>query len=208
MLDGRLGRVPKLARRGVAYLTLAHFSRNSAATPAMGRAADEKTRLTPFGRDLVLTLQEHEIAVDLAHVNTPGVLDACTVAERPVLCTHTGVKGVCDNSRNISDEEIDAISETGGVVGIIFAPAFLSGGLLASSKVVADHIEYVADRAGVRHVAIGSDYDGWIPSIPSDQRDCRDASKVFEELERRGWYDAEIEAVRRGNALEVLSGER
>lgn len=208
MLDGELGRVEGLAERDVAYLTLTHFSKNSAATPSMGRGANENDSLTPFGRDLVLTLEEYGITVDLAHVNTPGVLDACSVASDPVLCTHTGVKGVHDHPRNISDEEIDAIAETDGVIGIIFAPVFLTGHLVADSKAVCDHVEYVVDRVGIRHVAVGSDYDGWIPSIPSDQRDCRDIGKVFAELKRRGWYDSEIDAIRGRNALELLAGER
>ncbi|MFB6375169.1 MAG: dipeptidase, partial [Bradymonadaceae bacterium] len=190
------------------YLTLAHFSSNAAATPSIGRGANESDGLTPFGRDLIITLEEYDITVDVAHVNTPGVLDACEAADQPVMCTHTGVRGGHDISRNLTDEELDAIAETDGVVGIIFAPIFLAGRLLAPSEIVADHVEYVADRIGIRHVAIGSDYDGWIPTIPSDQRDCRDVGQVYGELERRGWYEAEIEAVAGGNALEVLSGGR
>lgn len=208
ILNRRLERVGDLADRDVAYLTLTHFSANAAATPSMGRGANENDPLTPFGRDLVVTLEDHGITVDLAHVNTPGVLDACSIAEQPVICTHTGVRGVHDSPRNVTDEEIDAIAETGGVIGIIFAPKFLTGDLVATSAAVADHIEYVADRVGLEHVAIGSDYDGWIPSIPSDQRDCRDIDQVFDELQSRGWYRDEIDAIKRDNALEVLSGER
>ncbi len=208
ILNRRLERVGDLAERDVVYLTLTHFSANAAATPSMGRGANERDPLTPFGRDLVVTLEEHDIVVDLAHVNTPGVLDACSIAEHPVICSHTGVRGVHDSARNITDDEIDAIAETGGVIAIIFAPKFLTGNLVAPSAAVADHIEYVADRVGLEHVAIGSDYDGWIPSIPSDQRDCRDIDQVFSELERRGWETDDLVALRSGNALEVLSGER
>jgi membrane dipeptidase len=73
---------------------------------------------------------------------------------------------------------------------------------------VVDHIEYVVDRAGIDHVSIGSDYDGWIPTIPSDQRDCRDIDRVEGALRERGWEDDEVEAVMGRNALEVLAGER
>jgi len=208
VLNGELGRVEQLAERDVAYLTLAHFSKNSACTPSVGRGADESSGLTGFGRDLVDALQECGVAVDLAHVNTPGVLETCERAEQPVLCTHTGVRGVYDGARNITDEEIDAIAETGGVVGIIFAPVFLSGELVGDTRLVVDHIEYVADRVGVDHVAVGSDYDGWIPTIPSDQRDCRDIGRVPEVLEDRGWERDAIEAVMGRNAREVLRGVR
>ncbi len=81
MLDAKIERVEALAERRVAYLTLTHFSKNAAATPSMGRGANETDGLTSFGRELVAALDEHEILVDLAHVNTPGVLDACEVAK-------------------------------------------------------------------------------------------------------------------------------
>ena len=208
MLNGILRRVEKLAARHVAYLTLTHFSKNSAATPSMGRGANETDGLSAFGRDLVVALDESEITVDLAHVNTPGVLDACSVASRPVFCTHTGVKAVNDHARNITDEEIDAIAETDGVIGIMFAPVFLAGKLRADTTWIVDHIEYVIDRVGVRHVAIGSDYDGWLPTIMSDHRDCRDVRTVCDELERRGHNQEDIARIMSGNAFELLSGGR
>ena len=142
--------------------------------------------------------------MDLAHVNTPGVIDACRVSDAPVLCTHTGIKGVYDNPRNITDAEIDAIADTGGVIGIILAPVFLGGSLRADTELVLDHYEYVIDRVGVDHVAIGSDYDGWIPTIPSDHRDCRGIQNVVEGLAARGYDDEQLEQIVRGNVLRVM----
>lgn len=208
MLAGDIERVGALAARDVAYLTLTHFSKNSAATPSMGRGANEVDGLTGFGRELISALDEHGVLVDLAHVNTPGVLEACAVASRPVMCTHTGVKGVHEHARNITDEEIDAIAETGGVIGVMFAPVFLAGNLRADTHCVVDHLEYLIDRVGVRHVAIGSDYDGWLPTIPSDHRDCRDMHRVSDELLRRGHKKEDVARIMAGNALEVLCAER
>lgn len=205
MLNARLERVAQLAERRPAYLTLTHFSKNGAATPAMGRGANERDGLTDFGRDLIRALEDHDILVDLAHVNTPGVLDACKVARRPVFCTHTGVRGVHRHARNISDAEIDAIAQTDGVIGIIFAPGFLAGKLRASSEIVVDHIEYVIARVGIRHVAIGSDYDGWLPAIPSDQRDCRDIHRISDILATRGHAPDDIARIMQQNALEMLT---
>lgn len=208
MLNGKLERVEALAERRVAYLTLCHFSKNSAVTPSMGRGANERDGLSDFGRELIAALDEHEVTVDLAHVNTPGVLDACAVATRPVFCTHTGVKAINDHARNITDEEIDAIAETDGVIGVMFAPTFLAGKLRADTTWIVDHIEHVIDRVGVRHVAIGSDYDGWLPTIMSDHRDCRDIGLVSAELLRRGHSDEDVARIMAGNAVELLSGRR
>lgn len=204
MVHGELGRVAQMAKLGVTYLTLAHFSKNSAATPSMGRGANEKDGLTSFGRSLVQELNQYGIAVDVAHVNTPGVLEACKVSGSPVFCTHTGVKGLHKSARNITDDEIDAIADTGGVVGIIFSPHFLTGKRNADSRAVIEHLEYVVQRVGIDHVALGSDYDGWLPAIPSDHKDCRDIVRITYLLQKNGYSDTEVAQVLRGNAMRVL----
>jgi membrane dipeptidase len=204
MLNGKLERVEALARRGVVYLTLAHFSTNMAATVSMGKGANEKDGLTGFGRELVAELNRCGILVDTAHVNTPGTLEACATSKAPVFCTHTGVKGVYDHPRNITDEEIDAIAETGGIIGMIFAPAYLAGKLKASTEIMLDHLDYVVDRVGVDYVGLGSDYDGWLPTILSDHRDCRDIVRVFDGLRTRGYSEEDVAKIAGGNARRVI----
>lgn len=204
MLNGKIERIEQLALRHVSYLTLTHFSRNMAATPSMGRGVDDSQGLTNFGRELVAACEENLVAIDVAHVNSRGVLDACEVARRPILCTHTGVCGVHQHARNITDEEIDAIAETGGVIGVIFGPIFLAGGLRANSDVILDHIEYIVNRVGIDHVAIGTDFDGWLPSIPSDMRDCRDIDILPDKLLNRGFTPAQIESIGWKNAVRLF----
>ncbi|MFU8803844.1 MAG: dipeptidase, partial [Bradymonadaceae bacterium] len=205
MLNGQVDRVEELAHRGVIYLTLTHFSANSAATPSMGRGANERDGLTDFGRDVIAALNHFGVAVDVAHVNTPGTLDACAESKAPVLCTHTGVKAIHDHVRNISDAEIDSIAETGGVIGLIFAPVFLAGKLRATTEVLLDHLDHIVGRVGVDHVGLGSDYDGWLPSILSDHRDCRDIVRVFDGLRARGYSEADVAKIAGGNARRVIN---
>lgn len=203
MLNGDLSHVETLARRGIAYLTLTHFSRNAAATPSLGRGANETDALTDFGRQLVDELNHWGIAVDVAHVNTPGVLEACRLTAAPLLCTHTGVRGVHDIWRNLTDREIDAIAETGGVIGLMFASNHMAGRLNVDSNIIADHIDYVVRRVGPRHVCYGSDYDGWVP-LPRDQRDVRDSVKVTHALLERGYSEEDVLLILRDNAQRVL----
>ncbi len=204
MLNGRIERVAALAEMGVVYLTLAHFSTNSAATVSMGRGANERDGLTAFGRRLIEELNRHGVGIDLSHVNTPSSLDACAISRAPVFCTHTGVKGVHDHSRNISDAEIDAIASTGGVIGLIFAPLYLSGKLRLRTVDALEHLDYIVQRVGIDHVALGSDYDGWLPTILSDHRDCRDMIRVTDGLRQRGYSAEAIEKITRTNALRVF----
>ena len=85
MLNGELSRVEALAARGISYMTLAHFGVNDAVTPSWGRGSNERDGLTGWGRELVAELERHRVWIDVAHVNTPGVLDGCAIAKRPAV---------------------------------------------------------------------------------------------------------------------------
>ena len=208
MLNRRLERVEELAQRGVAYMTLAHLGSNSAATTSWGIGANATDRLSDLGVALIAELERCGILVDLAHVNHPGVMHACEVATKPLMCTHIGSRALCDHPRNLYDEAIDAIAQTGGVIGVIFCPKFLTNKFFASSHCIAAHARHIADRVGVAHVALGSDFDGWVATIPNDMRDCRDISRVQGALLEVGFSSEEVEAILWRNSLEVLSGQR
>ena len=205
MLNGDLRRVQALAERGVAYMTLAHFGKNDAVTPSWGKGANDRDGLTSFGQELVAELERCDILVDVAHVNHRGVLDVCARATRPVLCTHTGFRAMRDVRRNLSDEAIDAIRATGGLIGVICAPMFMSRNLWASSERVLDGVEFILKRVGEDHVALGTDFDGWLWTIPRDMRDCRDWVKLPQGLARRGYSQAQIDKITHLNALRFLS---
>lgn len=205
MLNKRPERVAELAERGVAYLTLVHLGSNSAAKCSWGRGADQTSGLTELGREIIRALEANQILLDLAHVNRPGVLEACQMATQPVLCTHTGFQSLHPHPRMITDEELDAIAGTGGLVGIIMAPFFLCGKLRATSDCVIDHIVYAVERVGIEHVGIGTDFDGWLAMIPTDMRDCRDLGIIRDKLAARGFDADEIDDICWRNALRVLS---
>lgn len=200
MLNGKLERVAELARRDVAYLTLTHFSANRAATPSLGRGANETDGLSSWGAELIRELNTHRIAVDTAHTNEKCRLDACAVSAQPVLCTHTGVKAVCDHPRNISDEALVAIAATEGIVGVLVGSYFLTRRHRADSTAVANHIDHIVQTVGIQVAAIGTDYDGWLPTIVRDQRDCTDFSVVWELLDKRGYSSEAIHLIASGNA--------
>lgn len=205
MLDGRIEELHRLLDRGIAYLTLAHFSRNSAATPSMGRGANEDDTLTPFGEDVVRTLNERGCVVDVSHLNQPCAIRAAELSAAPVFATHSGAQGVHRHPRLLSDDAIDRIAEKDGAIGIIFGPDFLAGDAKAGTEAVVDHIDYIAERVGIRHLAIGSDYDGWLPRILSDHRDCRDVVRIAAEMLRRGYEVDAIAGVLSGNARRVVA---
>ncbi len=204
-LNGRLERVEALRRRGVRYLTLAHFSKNRAATPSLGRGADEVSGLTAWGKDLVAECNRVGLIVDVAHVNAPGVLDACRVSRRPVVATHTGFKAVRRHPRNLDDDGLRAIAATGGLAGLIFAPCFLADRLTADSRCVLDHLDHAVRLVGIDHVALGSDFDGMLPTLPADLRDCTDLWRITAGLLGRGYGEPDVRKILGENWLRVMA---
>ncbi|HQP36850.1 MAG TPA: dipeptidase [Polyangiaceae bacterium] len=199
-LHGSLARLAHFAARGVRYLGLVHFSANDAACPSWGAGRDDSVGLSSFGRDLVRACEDLDVLIDLAHVNRPGFMDACAIARRPVIVSHTGVSGAFPHWRNIDDLQLRAVADTGGVVGTIFVPMFLGGRKLEH---VVRHVRHVIDVAGEDAAALGSDWDGWIIPTP-DLRDASHLPLLTDALLDSGLSPRQVAKVLRGNALRVL----
>jgi membrane dipeptidase len=200
-LESTLDGIEPFARRGVRYLGLLHFSANALGAPAMGKGADHGRGLTDFGKDVVRELERCGVIVDLAHINRRGFFDALAIATRPPMVTHTGVLGVHQHWRNIDDEQLRAVADKGGCVGIIFARRFLGG---AGLDAVADHLLHIVDVAGEDVPALGSDFDGFVvPPIGLEDVSCM--PNLTAELSRRGVPDRVLAKILGGNVLRVLA---
>ncbi len=198
-LEGDLERLAGFARRGVRYLGLLHFSANEAGFPAYGRGERDEG-LTRFGRELVERCEAEGVIVDLAHINKRGFLDACAMATKPPIVSHTGVLGAFEHWRNIDDAQLRAVAERGGVVGVIFCPRFLGGDGL---EPVVKHLLHVIDVVGEECAALGSDWDGMI--VPTRElADPRGLPQLTDALLAAGVSDAVIGKILRGNVLRVL----
>ena len=199
-LEGDIDTLARFARRGVRYLGLCHFSANEACYPAFGRGRSDGRGLTAFGRDVVRCAEDLGVIVDLAHINRAGFLDACAIARRPPVVSHTGIAGAFDHWRNIDDEQLRALADRGGCAGIIFCPLYLGGNGLAP---VVKHLVHIINVAGEDTPALGSDWDGFI--IPT--RDLRDAAHLpllTDALLRAGLSERVIAKVLRENVMRIL----
>jgi membrane dipeptidase len=170
-------------------------------TPDMGPG------LTEHGKELVRRCAELGIVFDLAHMNEAGFWDAAALEAAPLVVSHAGVHAICENSRNLTDAQIDAVGATGGLVGIVYAPAFLRPDGKNQPEgtpigLIARHARHIADRIGVEHVALGSDFDG--TEVPEDLVDVTGVPKIFEELAKAGFDQPEIEQIAWGNWRRVL----
>jgi membrane dipeptidase len=199
-LEGQLDPIAAFAQRGVRYLGLLHFSANAIGRPAKGRGADASVGLTGFGRDVVRECERTGIIVDLAHINRRGFFDALALARQPPMVSHTGVLGVHQHWRNIDDEQLRAIADKGGCVGVIFARRFLGS---ASIEAVVDHLLHIIDIAGDDLPALGSDFDGFVVP-PQGLEDIAALPNLTVALSRRGVAPRVLEKILGANVLRVL----
>ena len=136
--------------------------------------------------------------VDIAHASSATIDDVLAMAMRPVVASHTGVRGTADNARNLSDAHVRGIAETGGLLGIGFWPTACGGEDAAS---IARAIRYAVGLAGVEQVGLGSDFDGAVP-VPFD---ATGLVQLTDALIEAGLTDDEIAKVMGGNARRLLA---
>jgi membrane dipeptidase len=163
--------------------------------------------LTPAGFELVRRCAELGVAIDLSHLNAAGFWDVARTLDGPLIASHSGVHALCTYSRNLTDDQIDAIGASGGLVGINFDVGSLreDGGDDASTPLskLAEHARYVADRIGVDHVALGSDFDG--ATMPAEVTDASGYPRVLAALEAAGFEGDERGRIASGNWRRVLA---
>jgi microsomal dipeptidase-like Zn-dependent dipeptidase len=193
-LDGDPANVDRLFDCGYRIVGLAHFFDNDVAGSAHGIA---KGGLTAAGRDVVQRLEARSMLVDLAHASAATIDDVLAIATRPVVVSHTGVRGTADNARNLSDEQLRGVAATGGVVGIGFWPTACGGEDAAS---IARAIAHAVAVLGPEHVALGSDFDGAV-SVPFD---VSGMARLTAALFAQGMDEATIGAVMGGSAIRLL----
>jgi membrane dipeptidase len=194
-LEGDLAAVDTLFEVGFRMIAPTHFFDTEWAGSAHGVA---KGGLTEKGRALVRRLEERRILLDLAHASPRTIADALAMATRPVVVSHSGVKGTCDNARNLSDAELRGVAATGGVVGIGLWDTAVCGNDAAA---IARAIRHAASVAGIDHVGLGSDWDGAV-TVPFD---AAGLVALTDALLEAGFTDAEVAKVMGGNAVRLLS---
>jgi membrane dipeptidase len=195
-------------------VTLMHLtdSRLGATSSPLGRSRG-RGRLTTEGRALVEALAERRILVDLAHASRPTfldaleALDACQPALPPVV-THTGISGVHRSWRNLDDDQIRAVAERGGVIGVMYHRGFLGRPpWKVGCEAIVRHLEHLIAVGGEDVAALGSDWDGMIVT-PRDMPTCLELPVLVDRALARGWQEARIRRVLGLNALRLIAAAR
>ena len=199
-LRGDMANFERLAQLGIRTLGISHFAANEAGFPAEGRGSSRTKGLTDFGRTLIEACNEKGIVLDLAHLNRPGFMEVCERSSRPVLVSHTGLGGIRPLWRNIDDEQVKAVADTGGCIGIAFFGWFLGKPTIDA---LVDHIQHCADVGGEDCPALGSDFDGYIVPLKG-LRDVAALPRITDALLKRGFSEDVIRKILGGNALRVI----
>jgi membrane dipeptidase len=193
-LDGNLDNIDRLFDAGIRMMAPTHFFDNDIGGSAHGV---EKGGLTDKGKEMIRRMEAKHMIVDLAHASPKTVDDVLAIATRPVLVSHTGVKGTCDNTRNLSDDQLKAIAKTGGVVAIAYFDTAVCG---TDVQAIAKAIRYTANLIGVDHVALGSDYDGAV-AVPFD---TTGVVLITDALLAEGFTNEEVGKIMGRNTLRFL----
>lgn len=160
--------------------------------------------LTEFGKAFVRKCEELGILVDVSHLGDKAFWDVIELSTKPVIASHSNCRSLCRVSRNLDDEQIRAIAETGGVIGVNYCADFLrehSGDLSRVSDLAA-HLDHMKQTGGIDVCAIGTDFDGI--SCTCEAADCSEFDKLAAELHSIGWSDEEIEKAFSRNVLRIL----
>ncbi len=196
-----LATLHELHRRGVAYITLCHNGDNHLCDSAR-HSKQTHQGLSDWGREVVREMNRLGIMIDLSHTAPKTVTDVLAITTRPVIASHASAYALCAHERNLTDEQICAIAQTGGVVQVCMYAGFIYGDDAQASLLDAvRHIVHIKELVGIDHVGIGSDFDG-----DGELIGCRHAAELVRmtiELLRVGFTEEDLVKLWGGNFLRV-----
>lgn len=193
-LDGDLTQLDHLYEAGVRMISPAHMTDSNIGGSQQGA---EKYGLTELGKAWLKKMDEKNMIIDLAHASATTIDEVLKLSSRPQLVSHSGVRGVCPNNRNLTDEQIQKIAAKGGLIGVGFWSEATCGKNLSD---IIKSILYVKNLVGVDHVALGSDWDGyvWTPI------DASQIGLLTAELNKAGLSKEDLSQIMGNNILQFL----
>lgn len=200
-LEGNLFILYLLYRLGVRSLGLTWNYRNQ-----LGDGVEERHSqggLTRFGRQVVEEMNRLGMLIDVAHLSERGFFDVLTISRFPIIVSHANCQALCNHPRNLNDNQLRALAENGGVLGITFVPQFLGEGSCGVEQVV-EHILHACTVMGPEHVGIGSDFDG-TPAFLPGLEEAGQWKNLIHALQKKGFSGDIIQKILGENYFRVLS---
>lgn len=186
-----------LHQMGVRSIGLTHNPTSWAA--AGNDETNSNGGLTNYGIALIKEMNKLGMLVDISHISEPGFWNVIDVAQKPIIASHSNCKAVCDHPRNLTDEQIKALAQNGGSMGVTFVPSFVDASAPSFERLI-DHIDHAVQLVGPNHIGIGSDFDGGGTLI----KDATVFPQFTEELLSRNYSEQDIRKILGENHLRVV----
>ena len=199
-IEGDIEKLRAIYDRGVRVMTLT-WNFSNEISGSIGEK--DASGLSEFGKKVVLEMNKLGMLIDVPHISEKGFWDVMEISKAPIAATHSNAKSVCDNARNLDDEQIRAIIKNGGCIGVNMYSKFVSNGTNCSIKDVLKHIEHILSLGGEDHLGLGCDFDG-IDFMPCEMKGAEDLYKIFDEMQRLGYSNCLIKKIFSDNFLNLL----
>jgi membrane dipeptidase len=205
LIEEKADRIAELYDKGVRMASLTWNTENCMGYPQSADHAENGRGLKPFGAETVERMNHLGMIVDVSHLSEGGFFDVAELAglsKTPFVASHSGARSICPHPRNLTDEQLAAIGNSGGVVGVNFnAPFLRDGGEVSFITDIVRHLKHMADKAGIEALALGSDFDGITPA--EEMRDYRDYGRLLQSL-TQAFTGEEIGKICSENYLRVM----
>ena len=201
VLEGKIENLKRFYDLGVRMMTLTWNHPNEIGFPHNVGLSKEKG-LTDFGKEVVQNMNELGMLVDVSHISDAGFYDVADLSTKPFIATHSNARQMMNHSRNLTDDMIKVLANSGGVTGLNFFHSFLSEDSQTKIEYIINHMKHIINVGGLDVLAIGTDFDG-IDSVV-EVKDISEMDKLVMALEREGFSDDQIEKIYYKNALRVI----
>ena len=201
-IEHDLQNLEHFARRGVVYMTLCHNGDNDICDSAKG--CNTHNGVSAYGAKVIEEMNHLGIIVDMSHASEKSFYDALDISNDPIVCSHSNCKSLCNVPRNLTDEQLKALADKGGVCQITLYHGFLrNNGKEADIRDVMEHLEHAIKIMGIERVGLGSDFDGdgGIKGLANSS----DMLTFTLELMRRRYNNHDIARIWGGNWMRVMS---
>ena len=199
-IEGSLDNLRHFAQRGIVYMTLCHNGDNDICDSARG--SQTHNGVSDFGRKVISEMNRLGIMVDLSHAAESSFYDALELSETPIVCSHSSCRALCDHPRNLTNDQMRALAQKGGVMQVTLYNGFLVKEGQATIEDALRHLEHAISIMGIDHVGLGTDFDG-------DGGICGLASssellQFTRQLLTRNYSEEDIQKIWGGNFLRVM----
>ena len=199
-LEGSIDNLRHFAQRGIVYMTLCHNGDNDICDSARGEHTHNG--VSAFGREVISEMNRLGIMVDLSHAGEKSFYDALELSKTPIVCSHSSCRALCDHPRNLTDDQMRALAQHGGVMQVTLYNGFLVKDGEATLDDAMRHVDHAIEVMGIDHVGLGTDFDGdgGIRGLASSS----ELMNYTRELLRRHYSEEDIQKLWGGNFLRVM----